>query len=219
MLFLLFIPFINCLVERLGSQNDHKIISYILGETNTVHFIQTQVKDISNNALRTMGEDETFLRISVYRGELDNKNKLFFSDEKSNDVNTFFFTTSSREDYYIVFELVHPEDLEGLHIGLDYKIYSGDAHKPSIISNNDVEVYRAENAIDRVFEFVKKNFTIQEQDEEQEAFYKTLYEEIIKKACFLILLKIAATGVALYYTNKKTKSFYIEQGLGAISKK
>jgi hypothetical protein len=212
------ISFICCLVEKITPQNNHRAVTYILGESNTVHFVQTQIKDLSNNSFRTLGEDEAYVRISIFKNETDNKSNLLLSDEKTGETNTFFFTTPTRDDYFIVFELVHPDDLEGMNIGIDYRVYSGDAHKPSIVSNNDVEVYRAENAVDRVFEFVKKNFNIHEQDEEQENFYKALYEEIIKKACFFIMLKIISTGVALYYTNKKTKSFYAEQGLGSASK-
>lgn len=218
MLFVTLFSFASCLVEKLTEQNKHRVVSYILGEPNTVHFVQTQLQDLTNKSFRLFGEDEAFTRMTVYRGELDNPKHLFNSDEKSGETNTFFFTTNSREDYFIVFELVQPEDLDGMHVGLDYKIFSGDANKPSIVSNNDVEVYRAEGAIDRVLEFVKKNFTIQEIDEEQEQFYRALYEEIIRKACYLIILKMISTGATLYYTNKKTKSFYAQQGLGAVSK-
>lgn len=218
MLFSFLFPFVNCLVEKLTAQNEYRVSTYIIGESNTVHFIQTQLKDLTNNSFRNMGDEEAYIRINIYKGDVSNKNNILLSDEKTGEVNTFFFTTPTRDDYHIVFEMMQPEDFEGLHLGLDYKIYSGDAHKPSIVSNNDVEVYRAESAIDRVFDFIKKSFTIQEQDEEQEVLYRALYEEIMKKACYLIVLKIIATGVTLFYTNKKTKSFYAQQGLGVLSK-
>lgn len=218
MLFILLFSFAGCLVEKLTHNKHYSAITYILGEPNTAHFVQTQLKDLTSSSFRTFGDDEAYTRMSVYKGMVESKETMLISDEKSGETNTFFFTTPSRDDYMIVFELVQPEDLEEMQAGLDYKIFSGDANKPAIVSNNDVEVYKAENAIDRVFDFVKKNFIIQEMDEEQEQFYRTLYEEIIRKACYLIVLKIVATGVTLYYTSKKTKSFYAQQGLGGVSK-
>ncbi|KAM0679456.1 hypothetical protein GINT2_002298 [Glugoides intestinalis] len=214
-MFLLFFQLATCLVEKLTAENEYKSVSYVLSDANTVHFIQSEVKErIGNSSFLPVGDDMVLTRISVYKkdGELGNKHSLLYQDEKSSEKNTFFFTTPSRDIYYIVLEVIFDSDDEKLNLGIDYKIYPGEANRPGIVSANDVEVSKAENLIENVLDFVRKNISIQNMDESDDHVYKKLYEEIMRKSVYVFILKILATGFTLYYANKKTKSFYANQG-------
>lgn len=199
----------SCLLEKVPSSNS--VSSYVMGDTNTVHLIQSQIKELVNSSFSPVDDESIITRLTVYRGEL-NKHNVFYRDEKTSEENSFFFTTSSREPYHIVLDILNED--EDRHLGLDYKIFSGESNRPNIVSNNDVEVSKAENLVERVLEFVRKNITIQNMDEEDELVYKRLYEEIMRKAVYVLILKISATVFTMYYSNKKTKSFYASQGLG-----
>lgn len=205
----LFLSVANCLLEKVPPS--HSVSSYIMGDTNTVHFIKSQVMELVNSSFSPIEDESVITRLIVYRGE-PSRNNVFYKDDKTSEENSFFFTTSSREPYHVVLEVLSDE--EDRHLGIDYKIFSGEANRPNIVSNNDVEVSKAENLVERVLDFVRKNITIQSMDEEDEAVYKKLYEEIMRKALYVLILKISATIFTMYYSNKKTKSFYASQGLG-----
>lgn len=208
MFFNLLFP-VNCLLEKIPSSNT--ISSYVMGDVNTVHLIQSQINELVNFSFSPVEDESVTTRLTVYRGE-PSRNNLFYKDEKTSEQNSFFFTTASREPYHIILEIISDE--EDRHLGMDYKIFSGEANRPTIVSNNDVEVSKAENLVERVLEFVKKNISVQSMDEEDEVIYKRLYEEVMRKAVYVLILKISATIFTMYYSNKKTKSFYASQGLG-----
>lgn len=206
----------SCLIEELHPKNNYGVWSYVLSEANTVHFIQSEAKERIGNSFQTANDRSLYTRVKVYKGEPNNPKALLYQDEKSSEMNTFFFTTPERDSYYILLELVtEDEDNTKKNLGLDVKVFSGEANRPGIVSTNDVEVSRAENLIERVLEFVKQNIAIQGMDEEDELVYKRLYEKIMKKVVYVLFLKIVATIFTMYYSNKKTKSFYASQGLGS----
>lgn len=214
-MFFLFFQLATCLIEKLSVENEYKSVSYVISDANTVHFVQSEVKErIGNSSFLPVGDDMVLTRISVYKkdGEVGSKHALLYQDEKSSEKNTFFFTTPTRDIYYVVLELIFDSEDEKLNLGIDYKIYPGEANRPSIVSANDVEVSKAENLIENVLTFVKKNISMQSLDESDDNVYKKLYEEIMRKSVYVFLLKIIATGFTLYYANKKTKSFYASQG-------
>lgn len=204
---------VRCLIEQLSSSNDYKAVCYLISEANTVHFVQSEAREKDGGNFKQLGDGALTTRISVYKGKLGDKKSLLYMDEKSSEQNTFFFTTPSRETYYIVLEPVTGDELLKKSLGFDYKIYVGESNRPSIVSSNDVEVSRAESMIKRVLEFVQKNISIQNMGEEDENVYRGIYEDIMKRAFYFIIVRFLSTGFTMFYSNYKTKSFYASQGI------
>lgn len=204
----------SCLIEQLSQSNEYKAVSYVVSEANTVHFIQSEVKEKSGNGFKPLSDGVLTTKISVYKGKLGDKRSLLHLDEKSSEQNTFFFTTPSRETYYIVLEPATNDELLKKSLGVDYRIYVGESNRPGIVSNNDVEVSRAESMIKRVLEFVQKNISVQSMGEDDENIYKGIYEDIMRKAFYFVVVRFLSTGFTMFYSNHKTKSFYASQNIG-----
>lgn len=207
----------SCLIEQLSPSNEYKAVSYVVSEANTVHFVQSEIKEKEGSDLRALGDGALTTQISVYKGSLGDKKSLLYLDEKSSEQNTFFFTTPCRDTYYIVLEPATRDETLKKTLGVDYRIYVGESNRPSIVSNNDVEVSRAESMIKRVLEFVQKNISVQSMGEDDESIYKGIYEDIMRKAFYFIVVRFLSTGFTMLYSNHKTKSFYASQKI-ALSK-
>lgn len=204
----------TCLVERLTAEDNNKTIAYVVSDINTVHFIQCEIRERAGNTFISLENDTVPTRLSVYKGESEDKKALLYRDEKSASANTFFFTTPEKGTYSIILEAIqHDSDADRI-FGIDCKIFPGEANRPSIVSTNDVEVSKAEVMVENSIEFVRKNMNIQGMDEEDGQKYKQLYEQIMKMAVCFFVIKLLTTGFTLYYSNKMTKKFYASQGLG-----
>lgn len=213
--FALLVLGVNCLIEQLNPLNDYQAVSYVISEANTVHFIQSEIWEKDEGGFKQPGDGTLTTRISVYKGKLNDKRSLLYMDEKSSKQNTFFFTTPSRETYYIVLEPVTEDRLLKKSLGFDYKVYVGENNRPNIVSNNDVEVSRAESMIKRMLEFVQKNILVQSMGEEDENTYRNIYEDIMKRAFYFIIVRFLSTGFTMFYSSYKTKSFYVSQGIAS----
>lgn len=206
--FLLIFSLVSSFVEKLTPESNYKKWCYILSDTNTVHFIQTNVVEFIGKSMRPLSDQSLQTRIKVYQNDPNNEKYLIYQDEKLAESNTYFFTTPGKDTYHILLEILMDEDSPYINLGMETKIFSGEANRPGIVSTNDVEVSRAENLIERALAFVKQNIAIQGLDEEEGMVYKGLYETIMKKVVFVLVLKMVATIFLMYYSNKKTKSFY-----------
>lgn len=214
MFFFLFPIIAFCLVEKLTPEEDYTFESYVVSDKNTVHFIQSELHERFRGSFHPVSDKAFSTEIKVFEGDSGNEVSVVHNDEKKSQVNTFFFTASNRDTYYIFLKVLVKDREVDKELGMNVKIFSGEANRPNIVSNNDVEVSRAENMVGKVLEFVKHNIFIQEMDEEGEQVYKKLYEEIMRKVVYVLILKISATVFTMYYSNRKTKSFYASQGLG-----
>lgn len=216
-MFLLFLSVAYGFLERLTPKNSFTASTYIVSDPNTVHFVQTELRELLGSSFSNHPPDYIKTTMTVYRGDPNAGGTLLYDDIKASDTNTFFFTTPFKDHYHIIFSATtedgHPPAEHSL--GIDTKIYSGEANRPGIVSNNDVEVSKAESLIERVLSFVKQNIKVQETEEEGVTKSKALYEGIMKKVLFVLLLKICATGLTMYYSSRKTKSFYASQGFVA----
>lgn len=215
----LFLTLCSCLVEKVELGKNFKVSTFFTSEANTVHLIQTELRELlESNTLSKIGDDEVTTSLSIFLIEENETRLLRMHDKKSKEQNNFFFTSPVRGEYMATLKVVQNES-NNRPLGIEYKVFSGAANKPSIVSNNDVEVFKAENVIEKVTELVRKNTTIQEIDEEKENEYKQIFESIVQKVIFLAFLKIISTSYTLYFTNKKTQSFYTSQGLAVNDNK
>lgn len=217
-MFLFFLAFASCFLERMTSKTNFSVTNYIFSDQNTVHFIQTELKEFFGSSVTARPAQGFKTMITVYKGDPATGGSVFHNDVKSGETNSFFFTTPNRDQYFIVFSAVTDDLLEpepSTSLGVDIKIYSGEANMPKIVSTNDVEVIKAENLIEKVLNFIKQNIRIQEIEEEDDASSRKIYERIMMKVLFVLLLKIAGTGLTMYYSSRKTKSFYASQGFVA----
>jgi CRISPR/Cas system-associated exonuclease Cas4 (RecB family) len=198
---------VSCLAEVLHSKTLYKSVSFVVSEANTVHYIQTKPEALGKTPLQ---KETRKTSIFIYKDRLYDNGAVIYKDEKYSEENTFFFTAHAQAKYYIVVLLENPGHVD---VGLDYKIYSGEANRPVIISNNDVEVTKAENKIKKLLDYVKTNISLQNMDEDEDERYKKLYSDIVRRVFYVVLLKIVATTFTLCYTGWKTKKFFSTQGI------
>ncbi|KAI4290803.1 hypothetical protein PAPHI01_0077 [Pancytospora philotis] len=215
MLLLLFAG-VECLVEVLSRHALYRSNSFLLSEANTVHYIQSEA--LFESALEGQPEDVACVTaIHIYRENPNDRSlgALVYEDEKSNAKNTFFFTASLAGKYYVI---ITPKSKGRRPSGLKLSMFSGEANQPAIVSTNDVEVSKAEFRIRKLLEHVKTNVNMQNLDCEEDSEYRRIYYDIIRKAIFVVLCKIAATVLALTYFNRKTKNYFSSQGVIDSSK-
>lgn len=208
-MFLFHLAPIMCLSEMLQPATDSKAVAFVVSEANTVHYIQSKAV-MEKDPKKSLDEAVGRTVLHIYRDAIDEHHALVYKDEKHSAENTFFFTTPTKGKYFIVLSL---EDSEYKTASFDYRIYSGEANRPAIVSNNDVEVSKAEFRIRKLLEYVRNNMDLQNMDYDDNAEYRKIYSYIAKKALFVVCFKIVATVVTLMYSNWKTKKFFSSQGV------
>lgn len=210
MLILGFIIPTLCLTEMLSPSLMYVTSSFLVSDASTVHYIQTKVNQFDGNRIDKDSEAPTKTSIFIYKDRIYDSSNLVYKDEKTVRENTFFFTSSSQGKYFVVMQIDNPEKVS---VGLDYIIYSGEANRPAIISNNDIEVSRAEGLIKNLLEYVKKNIAMQNLDMDGDQEYKEIYSGMFSKALFVVFAKIMAVVFTLTYSSWKTKKFFTSQGI------
>lgn len=211
-MFWLYLVPIACLSEVLQSKTQSKATAFVVSEANTVHYIQSKVMVDKGKDDDSEKSDEAVGKtvLHIYKDNINEHHALVYKDEKHSVENTFFFTTPTKGKYFIMLSL---DDSERESFSFDYRIYSGEANRPAIVSNNDVEVSKAEFRIRKLLEYVKNNMDLQNMDYDDDAEYRKIYSHIAKKALFVVCFKIAATIITLAYSNWKTKKFFSSQGI------
>lgn len=199
----------SCLIEVLQKPKYYKSISFVMSDMNTVHYIQTKVVSLDEKT-RMDSENNFKTSIVIYRDRMYDPNSVVYRDDKMSLENSFFFTASTKGKYYMLILVENPKHTQ---LGLEYKIFSGEANRPEIVSNNDVEVSKAEFRIRKLLDYVKTNIDVQRMDYDDDELYKKLYSGIIKKAIFVICFKIMATVFTLAYSSWKTRKFFSTQGM------
>lgn len=203
---------VSCLTEVLNRSNMYLSSAFVMSDQNTVHYIQSKVQKLNKGQIDPDAEVNTKSSIYIYKDRLYDSSNLIYKDEKTQKENTFFFTAPSQGKYFIVLQIDNPDNQE---IGVETFIYSGEAKRPAIISNNDVEVSKAEGLIKNLLEYVKNTIAMQNMDYDDDQEYKEIYSGILKRAFLLIGLKMLTTFFTLFYSKTQTKKFFESQGLGA----
>jgi len=199
-------------------------------ENNTVFYIQSEIelKENGNKKLKENGknnesissydldisENSSYQRKSVaefkiYKDKIFDENFLVYKDKTPNLKNTYFYTASEKGKYFFVFEILNPNKKMVL---IENKITSGAPNNPNIVSENDIEVNKAENILSNLITYIKGNIDLPDEEEEGE---DEKYNYIVKKAVFIIFLKISATILTLALSSWLTKKFYSSQDLGS----
>jgi len=203
----------NCLIQKYSSADDFKSYNYIVSDINTVFYVRTKLMEKNNDVFTTVKEGDLSTSLKVYRADIAEEN-LVMHDKKSDEENTFFFTTPAKNTYILVLQI---DSRDGMilqnNIGIEANIYSGDTNRPSIVSNSDVELSRAEGWIKRMSDFIEKNILIQDMGDQDKNVFRDLYEQIMKKVIFFILIKFFLSGFTMYYSNYMTKCFYTSKGV------
>ena len=75
---------------------------------------------------------------------------------------------------------------------------------------------RAELRIAKLLDFVKRNISMQNINQEDEESYRSIFATLVFKAYVFVVLKIVATVLALAYSGWKTKEFYRSQGIADV---
>lgn len=182
-----------------------------MSEPNTVHYIQTEaIFDGVPETEEGIAPAKTV--ISIYKDAPRDyaMGASVYSYEKSLFKNSFFFTASARGKYYVV---VGTDNRTKHASGMKITTFSGESNRPVIVSTNDVEVSKAEFRIRKLLEYVKTNVGMQNLSYDEDAEYKRIYSDIIKKAILIVIFKILATVITLTYFSKKTKEYFSSQGI------
>lgn len=202
-----------CLIEKFNSKHNYESISQILCEGNTVVFVQSEIKENIGRSFESIEDGMLKTNIKVYRDQIMNKSNLVYSDTKSSRENSFFFTTTKRGSYYIVLKAETNEISLMETLGIDLKIFMGEANRPSIVSGNDVEVYKAENMIKKIVEYVDNNIVLQSMEEDDELRYQSMYNSLIRRVFYFLVIRLASVVLTIFAANYSTRRFYSSQGI------
>jgi hypothetical protein len=217
-MFLIFslLLFGSCLIEKLSSKQNFQSTSHFLCDENTIIYVQSELKEKIGNQFDTLEDGTLPTTIKVYYDNISKKS-LVYQDTKTSSVNTFFFTTNKRGTYYIVLSPETNDDLYKETLGIESRVYIGESNRPVIVSGNDIEVSRAESAIKKILDFLESNLTLQNVEEKDEALYKDLYDSLMRKIFFFMIVRLASIVITIVSSSYKTKKFYASQGVLSAS--